>query len=165
MSKEAQRNKYNVLTPKEVKFFLAFSSLIVPSGEDPRSDPGASEVGTVNYIDSTLFAFPPPVQKYFKDAVALTNEISRQKFENDFADLSDANRSIILRELLLNPKTRERAFDLRSIVLEGFYSDYHDPWYRGVTPWELVRFGGKRISDVKKDWSFLKVWRDSQEGV
>ncbi len=152
---------YYFLDPEEVKFFKALCDLIVPDSRDGKEfEPGATAVGAVNYIDSTLCEFPAQVQGYFRSAVKLVDEESRRKFSSPFSNLDDSDKSIILRELYLDPKTRERMLDLRSLVLEGFYSDYHDPWYKGTTPWEYVGFQGKRISDLKKDWSFLKVWRE-----
>jgi len=155
-----QKEQFYCLSSDEARFFKLFCSLIIPSGSDPVSDPGAWEVGSVNYIDSTLFDFPNEVQNYFRGIVELVNQRSQVRFHGSFANLSDFDKSWIIRELFLDPKTRERIFDLRSLALEGFYSDYHDPWYRGVTPWELVKFGGRRISGMKKDWNSLKVWKD-----
>ena len=163
LSNQPRKESYYLLTPDEVKFFKALSSMIVPSGKDPKAEPGANEVGAANYIDSTLHAFPPPVQEYFRDCISVVNTLSIKKFQSDFAGLSDADKNIVLRELFLDPKTREKAFDLRSLALEGFYSDYHDPWYNGVTGWQFTKFGGKRVSDIKKDWTFLQVWKDWKE--
>jgi hypothetical protein len=158
----AGKQEFYFLTPDEVKFFNAFCSLIVPSGADPSTDPGANEVGSIHYVDSTLFDFPKEVQKYFREIVELVNQRSISRFQKQFSVLPPFDQSWILRELFLDPNVRERIFDLRSIALEGFYSDYHDPGYKGVTPWELVQFGGKRITGMKKDWSFLRIWRDSE---
>ncbi|MDA4111314.1 MAG: gluconate 2-dehydrogenase subunit 3 family protein [Thaumarchaeota archaeon] len=151
--------RFYFLSSEEAEFFKAFCSIIVPSGET-ESDPGSREVGSVNYVDSTLFDFPKEVQDYFRGIIELVNQRSRTRFLQRFAGLSDFDKSWVIRELFLDPKTREKIFDLRSMALEGFYSDYHDPWYGGVTPWELVKFGGRRISGLKKDWSFLKIWKD-----
>ena len=155
------KEEFYFLSPDEAKFFQSFCELIVPSGGDPNVDPGASEVGTIHYVDSTLFDFPREVQGYFRGIVDLVNKRSVSHFQNEFSGLSTFNKNWILRDLFLDPKTRERIFDLRSLALEGFYSDYHDPSYRGVSAWELVHFEGKRISGIKKDWSFLKIWRDA----
>jgi hypothetical protein len=92
------------------------------------------------------------------------NGKSNEKFGSDFSEISDFDKNLVLRTLFLDPKNREGMFDLRSLALEGFYSDYHDPWYEGITPWKLVKFEGKRISDLKKDWTFLKVWKDYDSG-
>jgi len=141
--------------------------VIVPEGEDPTKDPGALTVGALYYIDSVLADFPRVVQEYFEAAVRLVSEISQSKFQRLFVDLPDSDKNMILREMYLNPRSREMMLDLRSLALGGFYSDYKSPWYNGITGWEYIKFGGKRISDIKKDWTFLRVWRDwekSREG-
>jgi len=155
--------KYYFLSEEEARFFTALSILMVPAGTNPVSSPGALEVGGVNYIDCTLFAFPKEVQEYFRGIIKLTNEKSRERFRRDFALLEDPDKEFVLKSLFSDPVTRERAFDLRSLVLEGYYSDYHDPLYNGITAWEAIKFEGKRISGIKKDWSFLKIWRDFEK--
>ena len=158
---KAEIHAYYHLEPGEARFFESLCELIVPDSEK-EDEPGANRVGAVNYIDSTLFELPAEVQGYFRSAIKLVDEESTRRFSSNFADLGDSSKkSIILRQLYLNPKTRERMLDLRSLALEGFYSDYHDPWYSGTTAWEFVGFQGKRISDLKKDWSFLRIWRES----
>jgi hypothetical protein len=142
---------------------MALSSLFIPTGEDPVSDPGANEVGTVNFIDSDMFDSPTEVQNYIRQTIRLVNETSKQRFSNEFTSLSDTDKNVILRYLFSDSEWKKQMFDLRSLVLDGFYSDYHDPWYKGVTAWQLAKFEGKRISDIKKDWSFLKIWRESKQ--
>ena len=141
-------------------FFKALCSNIVPEGADPKTEPGALTVGAINYIDSTLYGFSKDSQDYFRAAMTLVNKESEKKFFKNFGKLSQSDRNIVQRDLYLNPKTREIMFDLRSLVLEGFYSDYHDPQYQGMTAWEYIGFAGKRVSDLKKDWTFLKVWKE-----
>jgi hypothetical protein len=157
------KNNFYFLSDEEASFFKALCELIVPSGKDPVNSPGAVDVGAVNYIDSTLFDFPKAVQDYYREIVKLTNEQSRQQFHEVFSRLNDSNKDVVLRNLFRDPETRERAFDLRSLVLESFYSDYHDPSYQGVTAWHAIQFEGKRISGITKDWTFLKVWRDFEK--
>jgi hypothetical protein len=106
---------------------------------------------------------PTEFQNRFSDSVSMLNDISREKFGERFSDLEMHRQNQVFRTFFLNPETRERAFDLRSLCLEGFYSDYHDPWYRGISGWEYVEFKGKRISDLKKDWSFLRIHREFNE--
>jgi hypothetical protein len=136
---------------------------MVPAGQNPVSSPGGLEVGGVNYIDCTLLAFPKEVQEYFRGIIKLTNEKSKERFRRDFASLEDPDKEFVLKSLFSDPVTRERAFDLRSLVLESYYSDYHDPSYNGITAWGAIKFEGKRISGIKKDWSFLRIWRDSEK--
>ncbi len=156
-------NNYYFLSEEEARFFTALSSFMIPPGKDPANSPGALEVGGVNYIDSALFDFPMGVQEYFRGIIKLMNEKAQDRFRKDFASLQEPDKGFVLKSLFSDPMTRERAFDLRSIVLEGFYSDYHDPTYQGVTAWELIRFEGKRITGIKKDWTFLKIWRDFEQ--
>jgi Gluconate 2-dehydrogenase subunit 3 len=148
------------LSEDETRFFEALCETIVPSGSDPATDPGALTVGATSYIDSCLYGLPPDSQQYFKDAIEALDKYCETKFSKKFAKLDSAQKDSAIKEFFLAPATRERMFDLRSLVLEGFYSDYHDPKYTGITAWEYVEFGGKRISDLKKDWSFLKIWKD-----
>ncbi|MCL5068999.1 MAG: gluconate 2-dehydrogenase subunit 3 family protein [Thaumarchaeota archaeon] len=89
MSNQPRKESYYLLTPDEVKFFKALSSMIVPSGKDPKAEPGANEVGAANYIDSTLHAFPPPVQEYFRDCISVVNTLSIKK---DWTFLQDFNQ-------------------------------------------------------------------------
>lgn len=151
------------LTQDESAFFQALCETIVPAGKDPYVDPGALTVGALSYIDSSLWDLPKEMQEYFRRTVELLNEKSRQHFAKNFADLGSVERNSILRDFYLHSSSRERMFDLRSLILEGFYSDYHDPAYEGITAWELIEFGGKRITELKKDWSFLKVWREHEQ--
>jgi len=158
--REVHQRRHSFLEEREVRFFESLCSLIVPEGENPKEDPGALTVGALNYIDSVLSDFPKGVQDYFAMAVKAVDDTSLARFSKGFPDLSDSDKNLVLREMYLNPRTRELMLDLRSLVLGGFYSDYRDPWYNGKTAWEYIHFGGKRISDIKKDWTFLRVWRD-----
>lgn len=157
------KKKFYFLSEEEARFFEALCNLIIPTGQDPKLSPGSIEVGSVDYVDSTLLDFPKEEQEYFRQIIDLVNKASWDKFNREFSAINDCDKSIVLKSLYLDPNTRERVFDLRSIVLEGFYSDYHDPGYRGTTAWGFIQFGGKRISDLKKDWSFLKIWRDYEK--
>jgi hypothetical protein len=151
------------LTESDCNFFAALCETVVPQGPDPNLDPGALTVGAIDYIDSVLHDSPKERQQYFRQAIEDLNLVCEKKFSSQFSALTPDQKDLSLKEFYLNPRTREKMFDLRSIVLEGFYSDYHSPEYNGVTGWEYVEFGGKRISDIKKNWDFLRVWRDFEE--
>jgi Gluconate 2-dehydrogenase subunit 3 len=152
--------KMYFLTEDEQKFFTALCETVVPEGSDPKTEPGAITVGALSYIDSHLYGLPQNDQKYFRTAIELLDKNCSERFSKKFAELESADRDFALKEFYFNPLTRERMFDLRSIVLESFYSDFHDPAYNGMTAWGFVEFKGKRISDIKKDWTFLQVWKD-----
>lgn len=154
---------YYLLSKEEARFFEALCETIVPEGADARSDPGANTVGGLTYIDSFLVSLPKEAQEYFKNSIQALDNVCEKKFSRKFADLAISERNKVLREFYLEPTSRESMFDLRSVALEAFYSDYHDPSYDGMTAWQYVGFGGKRISDIKKDWTFLRVWKDHEE--
>ncbi len=156
-------NEYYFLSEKERHFFEALCEAIVPEGEDSAKDPGALTVGGLSYIDSSLCDMTPERQKYFRQSIYSVDVLSNSFFSKNFYDLDPIQRNQVLKELYLNPKTREQMFDLRSIVLEAFYSDFHVPNYTGMTAWQYVDFGGKRISDVKKDWTFLRIWKGQDD--
>jgi hypothetical protein len=150
------------LTDDESNFFLAICELIVPEGSDPKTDPGAATVGALSYIDSSLFGMPKESQNYFRGAIQYVNQESSKRFSRKFSGISSDEKNSLIHDLFTNSMSRERMFDLRSLVLEGFYSDYHDPSYQGPTSWDVIGFGGKRISNLSKDWTFLQVWKDSE---
>lgn len=156
-------NEFYFLSKEEARFFEILCETIVPEGSDAKADPGAVTVGGLSYIDSFLVSSPTPIQHYFRSAIEALDEECEKKFSKKFVELNTSQRNEILKDFYLDPKTRERMFDLRSLVLEAFYSDFHDPSYDGMTAWQYVEFGGKRISSIKKDWTFLKVWKDYEE--
>src|SRR5215469_6494374 len=116
-----KKKEFYFLTREEASFFKALLQLVIPSGEDPKQEPGGREVGSINYIDSTLVDFPPPVQSYFRSCISLVNSLSDKKFGLPFSGLNETLKNSIIRELFGDPMTREQIFDLRSIVLESFY--------------------------------------------
>ncbi len=152
--------KFYFLSLEECDFFKSLCETIVPEGEDPKSEPGAVTVGGLSYIDSFLYELPEEARQYFRSSIGLVNTNCQKKFFKNFVQLNTQERNQVLRDFYLNPASRERMFDLRSLALEAFYSDFHDPSYSGITAWQYIEFGGKRISNLKKDWSFLQVWRD-----
>lgn len=150
------------LSEDEKRFFGALCETIVPSGSNPATDPGALTVGATGYIDSCLHDFSPESQRYFKSAIGALDQYRETKFSKKFAELDFEQRNRALKEFYLDPLTREKC----SILDLWFWKAsiqtfYHDPKYTGKTAWEYVEFGGKRISDLKKDSSFLKIWKDS----
>lgn len=151
------------LSDGERRFFEALCDTIVPAGQDPVSEPGALTVGGLDYIDSALTDMPLERQNYFKKATAVLEGLCNKKYSRCFYELKVEERNVALKEMYLYPNTREMMFDLRSLALEAFYSDFRSPEYSGMTAWDYVDFGGKRISDLKRDWTFLKVWRDEKK--
>lgn len=142
------------------------AATIVPSGDDPVNEPGAREVGTINYIDSALLGAEDKEIEMLQNVLSVIRQKAEEYGNSDFISLPVSEKVKILKSLFEKSETKDAYLFLRSLCVEGFYSDYHDPGYNGVTAWDLIEFGGPRISDLKKDWSFLKVYsaRSQPEG-
>jgi hypothetical protein len=147
-----------VLTPSEYSLVAALVEAVVPSGADPVSQPGAKGVGAHNYFDSRLYELSEAERENVRRMLFVLRDRAVKDFGRGFEELTVQERGAVLRSLLTDPQTRADFFGLRALCLEGFYSDYRDPWYNGRTAWQLIGFGGKRIDSVKKDWSFLRVY-------
>ena len=98
------------MSEDEAKFFQAFCALVIPTGKEPMTDPGALEVGSVNYVDSTLFDFPKEVQRYFRGIISQVNAKSRKKFGSDFCEISDSDKNLVLKSLFLYSEDQRRSF-------------------------------------------------------
>lgn len=147
-----------VLTPSEYSLVAALVEAVVPSGADPVSQPGAKEVGAHNYFDSRLYESTEVERESVRKRLFVLGDRALKAFGRRFDELTIQERGALLRSLLADPETRADFFELRALCLEGFYSDYRDPWYTGRTAWQLIGFGGKRIDGIEKDWSFLRVY-------
>ncbi|HEV2138146.1 MAG TPA: gluconate 2-dehydrogenase subunit 3 family protein [Nitrososphaerales archaeon] len=152
------------LSPQEHLLVEALVEIIVPSGEDPAFEPGGREVGAHNYFDSRMLDLPEPARQMFRSVLRQVDEESDEKFGRPFVALAPKARDSLLRSLLLDPATMAGVFAVRAICLEGYYADYRDPSYAGKTAWEILDFKGKRIDGIKKDWSFLEVYRSMEGG-
>jgi hypothetical protein len=152
------------LSPGEYRLVEAMVETLVPAGGGSPPDPGAREVGAHNYFDSRMLDLPKGARQFFRSALQLVDDRSKQESGKPFADLSSEGRRAFVRSLLLDPTTMAAVFSLRAICLEGYYSDYRDPSYAGRTAWELIGFKGKRINGIKKDWSWLKIYQTEGGG-
>jgi len=149
-----------VLSDEEYELVESVADMIVPTGQDPKSDPGAKEVGVKNYFDSILFDLSVVRRERIRQTLGLIQQESQRMFAGrNFQTLARHEKEAVFRRFLSEGRLKERLLEVRAICIDGFYSDYHDPDYRGVTAWAWLGYEGKRISDVKKDWSFLKVHR------
>jgi hypothetical protein len=153
-----------VLTPSEYSLVAALVEAVIPPGGDPLSEPGGKEVGAHNYFDSRLCELPGEEREKVRRSLRALNDRATENFGRKFEHLTITEREAVLRSLLASPETRTDFFELRALCLEGFYSDYRDPWYGGKTAWQLTGFGGKRIDGVKKDWSFLRIYAARKSG-
>lgn len=140
------------------------SETIVPSGPDPLKQPGAREVGAVNYADSVLLNAEAGEVKMLGDLLDIIRKEAEKMGSSDFRSLKEEEKIHLLNSLHDRGDTKDAYIFLRSLCVEGFYSDYSDPDYEGVTAWNLIEFGGPRISDLEKDWSFLEIYARKKRG-
>ncbi len=137
---------------------------VVPPGQDPLKEPGAREVGSVNYIDSVLLDAEEGEVKMLGKVLDIIRKEAVKMGASDFRSLADRQKIELLNSLFDRSDTKEAYIFLRSLCVEGFYSDYSDPGYSGVTAWKLIEFGGPRISELNKDWSFLRIHSGNGKG-
>ena len=147
-------------SPRDYENLRAFAARIIPSGSNIEEDPGASEVGTVNYVDSWVLDESDSTKADFRQALEFVDRNCRERFGLTFKDLHAEKQDDFLSWMAVDREGSDFFDKLRAACIEGFYSDYCDPDYVGRTAWSLVGFQGKRISDVKKDWSFLRIYRE-----
>jgi len=145
---------------RDYENLCAFAARIIPSGSNVEEDPGASEVGTVNYVDSWILHESDSTKADFRQALEFIDRKCMERFGLTFKDLLAEKQDDFLTWMAIDPKGSDFFDKLRGACIEGFYSDYCDPDYVGRTAWSLVGFQGKRISDLKKDWSFLRIYRE-----
>ena len=152
------------LKEDQYKLIADIAETIVPSGADPLKEPGSREVGSVNYIDSVLMDAENGEIKMLDDLLDIIREEAVRMGEAELRSLSPQKQIDLLNSLFDRSDTKEAYIFLRSLCVEGFYSDYSDPGYDGVTAWKLIEFGGPRISEIEKDWSFLRIHSDGSKG-
>lgn len=146
------------LTREEYELVGALAEAVVPSGDDPILEPGANEVGVKNFFDSTVLAMSDYQRGRTKEALALVARRAEDMFVGSkFQRLSLQERELVLESMLTDGKSKQFLVELRAICISGFFSDYRDPGYAGTGGWDWTEFTGKRISDVRKDWSFLRI--------
>ena len=152
------------LNDDEYELVGSLVETFVPSGENPDDDPGGKEVGAKNYFDSELLNFPNDVRSEVLETLSVINQESKSLYRGrSFPELSIIERTLVVKRLLGTPSVRARMMEVRSLCLEGFYSDYHDPDYKGKAAWEWTEYKGKGITGLKKDWTFLEVYRSKMK--
>jgi len=151
------------LTQEEYELIEAIADTIIPPGKDPAKEPGAKQVGTKNYFDSRFLELSESEKIAIRRCFSLLEKKCLSLCGTRFKDARREDRESILNILLSNPESFKDFFKLRAICLEGYYSDYKDPWYHGPTAWDIIGFKIKNVSFMKKDFSFLKVYNTYSE--
>lgn len=153
-----------VLKKDQYELIADIAETIVPSGLDPLKEPGARQVGAVNYADSALVGAEEGEIRMIEGLLDFIVKESVKMGKENFRSLSTEQKISLLNSLHDRSETKDAYIFLRSLCVEGFYSDYCDPGYEGVTAWKLLDFEGPRISDIEKDWSFLEIYARLKRG-
>jgi Gluconate 2-dehydrogenase subunit 3 len=138
------------MTKEELKTITALCDVIIP--EDEKS-PSASKVGVPDFIDEWVSAPYPQQQedkKRIKEGIVWLNEESKKRFEKEFADLSDEQKTKICDDICYSPKAKPEFLNgayfftcVRDLTTTGFYTTKEgtkDLQYIGNTP--LFAFKG-----------------------
>ena len=112
------------------------------------------EVGGINYIDCTSPCFSQRGSGILPGNHPINERKVAGVVSQGICLVRGSGETVRPEVSFFGPVTRERAFDLRSLVLESYYSDYRDPSYNGVTAWGAIKFEGKRILESRKTGGF-----------
>jgi hypothetical protein len=138
------------LTKEELRTAAALCDVIIPADE---KSPSASQVGLPDFIDEWVSA-PYPAQqadsKTVRAGLAWLNGESKKRFEHDFADLDDGQKTKICDDICYAakaaPEFRQGAHffaKMRDLTSSGFYTTpegMKDLDYRGNVA--LTKFDG-----------------------
>ena len=145
------------LSAEDYETLKLIADIIIP-GNGP-DEPGASAVGTVNFIDSEFGNMSENEREELRKAIALFHDYPKKSFGKELSDLNKDEISALFKKMHTDTASRLSFLLVRSLCIMGFYSDYADPWYDGIGVWAWMDYGGKGISGLNKDWSFLEIYR------
>ena len=114
--------------PEEFRTVEALTDLIIPSDESV----GAKEAQVARYIDFVVAGaaeFKPQLQREWSDGLKMLDQMSREKYQRPFVDLSPGDQHALLEAMSepeRNPKASHPAFEfyvlLKDMTVEGFYT-------------------------------------------
>jgi hypothetical protein len=114
--------------PKQFRTVEVLTEMILPTDDQP----GAKEAQVANYIDFVVFSareFEPSLQQSWLDGLAFVDRESQKRFGKAFAPASDADRTVLLKEMSLpehDPKARHAGYAffqlVKEMTVEGFYT-------------------------------------------
>jgi hypothetical protein len=117
------------MTKEELHTVTALCDTIIPADE---KSPSASKVGVPDFIDEWVSA-PYPIQQADKkrvlEGIAWLNGESKKRFEKEFADLSEEQKTKICDDICFAPKAKPEFKDaadfftlVRDLTATGFYT-------------------------------------------
>ena len=142
------RERLETFTAAEADTVDAMLGRLIPAD---ANGPGAIEARVLRYVDRALSADLADSRPAYTAGIAATNEYSRSRFGDDFADLPAAQQDIVLDELERNLATgfspSSRAFfDLvREHALQGMFGDPVHGGNDDFIGWDLIGFYGVRL--------------------
>lgn len=154
-------NISRVFDKNEDATMKAFAEVIIPSGDDPKENPGANDTKVVDFINNLLANDKPQIGNSIKDYLKELNQLALKQHNKGFTELSFNNRSIIVKDF---EKEFFQSFAwLRRFVLSGFYSNYRPSGYDGKTAWETIGYLGP-MTWPEMTWSMSNpVYEKEQE--
>ncbi len=123
---------WRFFTPAEARTVEALCEQIVPADQDP----GATEAGTIHYIDAQLVAHFQKFQSVYRSGLAALNAASRSSLGHPFADLPFVQQTAFLHHL---PDFLQPFFDLViAHTMQGFYGDARHLGNRDDLSWRML---------------------------
>jgi hypothetical protein len=133
-----------VLTPEELRGVAALSDVIIPADDE---SPSASKVGIADFFDEWVSAPYPQQQidlKQLRDGLGWLKSESQKRFQKEFADLSEEQKTAICDDICYEPKSKpefktaaEFFARFRDLTATGFYTSTEgmkDLRYKGNVP-------------------------------
>lgn len=134
-----QPSKY--LSPNQKRTVARIMEIMIPGSED---DPGAEQVGSVEFVDLFLDELS---EQDRKDLLMLVKVLSRP-FGIPYVKLPERIQKGLLNVLkngrfpvkTVSAQMRLGFFALLAMTMTAFYSNFTAPGYSGPAPWEMIGF-------------------------
>ena len=146
----AEPSRWRFLTNQEAKLVDAISEQIVPADEDP----GASDVGVVNFIDKQLSTRYRRHQQTYREGLPGVDETSRAMFTKGFLSLTSNQQIEVLKSLESGKaagetwrKQSSSAFFrlIRDHTIQGFYGGPQHGGNRGYASYKMLKLDYPQI--------------------
>jgi len=122
----------------------AFVDRIIPAD---ANGPGAIDAGVVFYINNALTNWNSQEKDQLVEGLFQLTRTARQRYDQDFALLSDANKDALLRDMedgvIAGFPDSSAIFNrLHRLTLEGMFSDPYYGGNQGYAGWDLIGYPG-----------------------
>lgn len=128
----AAPSRWRFLTESEAALVDAIAEQIIPADQDP----GARNVGVVNFIDKQLTSRYRRHQQAYRDGLRVVDETSRAMFKREFVALTSPQQIEVLKKLEAG---RNSFFNLiRDHTMQGFYGGPQHGGNRGYASYKML---------------------------